>query len=195
LPRAYRILTEEVGFPPEDIIFDPNIFAIATGIEEHNEYGLAFIEATRWIKAKSAPRPGQRRRQQHLLLLPRQRPVREAMHAAFLYHAIQAGMDMGIVNAGQLAVYEEIPGAAASGSRTSCSTAGRTPPSGWSPLAETVKGGGRSRQEKDLAWREAPVGRAAGPRPGQGHSPTISSRTRRRRGGRRNGRCTSSKGR
>ena len=107
--RAYRILTEQVGFPPQDIIFDPNIFAVATGIEEHNRYGLDFIEATRRIKA-ALP---------HALIsggvsnvsfsFRGNNPVREAIHSVFLYHAIHAGMDMGIVNAGQLAIYEEIP--------------------------------------------------------------------------------------
>ena len=107
--RAYRILTEQVGFPPGDIIFDPNIFAVATGIEEHNNYGSDFIEATRTIK-QSLP---------HALVsggvsnvsfsFRGNNPVREAIHAVFLYHAIHAGMDMGIVNAGQLAIYEEIP--------------------------------------------------------------------------------------
>jgi 5-methyltetrahydrofolate--homocysteine methyltransferase len=107
--RSYRLLTEQVGFPPQDIIFDPNILTVATGLEEHNNYGVDFIEATRWIK-------------QHLPLAKvsggvsnisfsfrGNNVVREAMHAAFLYHAIKAGLDMGIVNAGQLAVYEEIP--------------------------------------------------------------------------------------
>ncbi|HEU4684115.1 MAG TPA: methionine synthase [Nitrospira sp.] len=107
--RSYKILTEQVGFPPQDIIFDPNVLTVATGIEEHNDYAVAFIEAARWIK--------------HNLLLAKvsggisnisfsfrgNTVVREAMHAAFLYHAIKAGLDMGIVNAGQLAVYEEIP--------------------------------------------------------------------------------------
>jgi 5-methyltetrahydrofolate--homocysteine methyltransferase len=107
--RSYRLLTEQVGVPPQDIIFDPNILTVATGLEEHNNYAIDFIEATRWIK-------------QHLPLAKvsggvsnisfsfrGNNVVREAMHAAFLYHAIQAGLDMGIVNAGQLAVYEEIP--------------------------------------------------------------------------------------
>ncbi|MEW6247134.1 MAG: methionine synthase [Nitrospirota bacterium] len=107
--RSYRILTEQVGFPPQDIFFDPNILTVATGIEEHNNYAVDFIEAARWIK-------------QHLPLAKvsggisnisfsfrGNNVVREAMHAAFLYHAIRAGLDMGIVNAGQLAVYEEIP--------------------------------------------------------------------------------------
>jgi 5-methyltetrahydrofolate--homocysteine methyltransferase len=107
--RAYRILTQEAGFPPEDIIFDPNIFAVATGIEEHDNYGRDFIEATRWIR-QSLP---------HALVsggisnvsfsFRGNNPVREAIHAVFLYHAIHAGMNMGIVNAGQLAIYEEIP--------------------------------------------------------------------------------------
>ncbi|MDD2865377.1 MAG: methionine synthase, partial [Methylococcales bacterium] len=107
--RAYRILTEQIGFPPEDIIFDPNIFAVATGIDEHNNYGVDFIEATREIK-RTLP---------HALIsggvsnvsfsFRGNNPVREAIHAVFLYHAIQAGMSMGIVNAGQLAIYEDIP--------------------------------------------------------------------------------------
>ena len=107
--RAYRLLTERIGFPAQDIIFDPNILTVATGIEEHNNYAVNFLEATRWIK-------------QHLPLAKvsggvsnisfsfrGNNRVREAMHAAFLYHAIKAGLDLGIVNAGQLAVYEEIP--------------------------------------------------------------------------------------
>ena len=107
--RAYRILVDEIGFPPEDIIFDPNIFAVATGIEEHNNYGVDFIEATREIK-RALP---------HALVsggvsnvsfsFRGNNPVREAIHAVFLYHAIKAGMDMGIVNAGQLAVYDDLP--------------------------------------------------------------------------------------
>ena len=106
--RAYRLLTEEVGFPPEDLVFDPNVLAVATGIEEHDEFAKAFIEAVPLIKERC---PGARtsggisnlsfafRGNQH---------VREAMHSAFLYHAIRAGLDMGIVNAGLLMVYEDI---------------------------------------------------------------------------------------
>ncbi len=107
--RAYRILTEQLDFPPQDIIFDPNIFAVATGIAEHNNYAVDFIEATRRIKAELP----------HALIsggvsnvsfsFRGNNPVREAIHSVFLYHAIAAGMDMGIVNAGQLAIYEEIP--------------------------------------------------------------------------------------
>jgi len=106
--RAYEVLTEKAGFPPEDIVFDPNIFAIATGIEEHNGYGVAFIEATRQIRA-TLPYAHISGGVSNLSFSFRgNEPVREAMHAVFLYHAIQAGMDMGIVNAGQLAVYEAI---------------------------------------------------------------------------------------
>ncbi len=107
--RAYKILTEEVGFPPEDIIFDPNILTIATGIEEHNNYAVNFIEATRIIK-QTLPGCHVSGGVSNLSFSFRgNNVVREAMHSAFLYHAIQAGMDMGIVNAGMLAVYEEIP--------------------------------------------------------------------------------------
>jgi 5-methyltetrahydrofolate--homocysteine methyltransferase len=107
--RAYKILTEEVGFPPEDIIFDPNILTIATGIEEHNNYAVNFIEATRTIKA-TLPGCHVSGGVSNLSFSFRgNNVVREAMHSAFLYHAVQAGMDMGIVNAGMLAVYEEIP--------------------------------------------------------------------------------------
>ncbi|PPD17786.1 MAG: methionine synthase, partial [Methylobacter sp.] len=106
--RAYRILTEQIGFPPEDIIFDPNIFAIATGIDEHNNYGQDFIEATREIK-QTLPFALVSGGVSNVSFSFRGNDtVREAIHAVFLYHAIKAGMDMGIVNAGQLAIYEEI---------------------------------------------------------------------------------------
>jgi 5-methyltetrahydrofolate--homocysteine methyltransferase len=107
--RAYKILVEQVGFPPEDIIFDPNIFAIATGIDEHNNYGLDFIQATREIK-QTLPYALISGGVSNVSFSFRgNNPVREAIHAVFLYHAIQAGMSMGIVNAGQLAIYEDIP--------------------------------------------------------------------------------------
>jgi len=107
--RAYKILTEQVGFPAEDIIFDPNIFAVATGIEEHNNYGLDFIEATDVIK-KTLPHAMISGGVSNVSFSFRgNNPVREAIHAVFLYHAIKAGMDMGIVNAGQLAVYDDLP--------------------------------------------------------------------------------------
>ena len=107
--RAYRLLTEEVGFPPEDIIFDPNIFAVATGIEEHNEYAKTFIEACKEIKATCPDALVSGGVSNISFAFRGNDSVREAMHAAFLYHAINAGMDMGIVNAGQLAVYDDLP--------------------------------------------------------------------------------------
>ncbi|NUT16273.1 MAG: dihydropteroate synthase, partial [Cupriavidus sp.] len=106
--RAYRILVDEVGFPPEDIIFDPNIFAVATGIEEHNNYAVDFIEATRWIK-KNLPGAKVSGGVSNVSFSFRGNdPVREAIHTVFLYHAIQAGMDMGIVNAGMVGVYDDL---------------------------------------------------------------------------------------
>jgi 5-methyltetrahydrofolate--homocysteine methyltransferase len=107
--RAYRILVDEVGFPPEDIIFDPNVLTVATGIEEHNAYAKAFIDATRWIKAHLPHCQVSGGVSNISFSFRGNNAVREAMHSAFLYHAIRAGMDMGIVNAGQLAVYEQIP--------------------------------------------------------------------------------------
>src|SRR5205085_7252663 len=107
--RAYRILTEEVGFPPQDIIFDPNILTVATGMEEHDQYAIAYIEATRRIKAALPLAKVSGGVSNISFSFRGNNAVREAMHSAFLYHAIRAGMDMGIVNAGQLAVYEEIP--------------------------------------------------------------------------------------
>ncbi len=106
--RAYRILTEEVGFPPEDIIFDPNAFALATGIEEHAAYGSDFIEATRWIKANLPGAHVSGGISNVSFSFRGNNPVREAIHAVFLYHAIHAGLDMGIVNAGALVVYDTI---------------------------------------------------------------------------------------
>ncbi|MHB1047932.1 MAG: methionine synthase [Thermoanaerobaculia bacterium] len=107
--RAYRILVEEEGFPPEDVIFDPNVLTVGTGIEEHAGYALAYFEATRRIKAELPHAKVSGGVSNVSFAFRGNNPVREAMHAAFLYHAIAAGMDMGIVNAGQLAVYEEVP--------------------------------------------------------------------------------------
>ena len=106
--RAYRILVDEVGFPPEDIIFDPNILTVATGMEEHNNYAVDFIEATRWIKANLPHAKVSGGVSNISFSFRGNNKVREAMHSAFLYHAIAAGMDMGIVNVGMLEVYEEI---------------------------------------------------------------------------------------
>ena len=109
LSRAYRILTEDVGFPAEDVIFDPNVLTVGTGIEEHADYGVAFIEATRKLKEAFPLAKVSGGVSNVSFSFRGNNPVREAMHSAFLFHAIKAGLDMGIVNAGQLAVYEEIP--------------------------------------------------------------------------------------
>jgi 5-methyltetrahydrofolate--homocysteine methyltransferase len=154
--RAYRILTEQVGFPPEDIIFDPNIFAIATGIEEHNGYGLAYIEAVRWIK-QNLPHAYVSGGVSNISFSFRgYEPVREAIHAAFLYHAIQAGMDMGIVNAGQLTVYAEVDKVLLK--RVEDVLFNRRPDATERlvAFADSFKGEGKQ-TTKDLAWREWPV--------------------------------------
>ncbi len=162
--RAYDLLVNEVGFPPEDIIFDPNIFAVATGIEEHDNYGVDFIDATRRI-VQGLPHVHVSGGVSNLSFSFRgNEPVREAMHAVFLYHAIQAGMDMGIVNAGQLAVYDQIDPEL----REACEDVvlNRAPVGGGTAterlldLAERYKGeGGAKAREKDLSWREWPVGK------------------------------------
>ena len=107
--RSYKILTEKINFPPEDIIFDPNIFAVATGIEEHNNYALDFIQATKRIRTELPHAHVSGGLSNVSFSFRGNNPVREAMHSVFLYHAIKAGMDMGIVNAGQLEVYDQIP--------------------------------------------------------------------------------------
>jgi 5-methyltetrahydrofolate--homocysteine methyltransferase len=151
--RAYRILTEELGFPPEDIIFDPNIFAVATGIEEHNNYGVDFIEAARWIRA-NLPHAHVSGGVSNLSFSFRgNEPVREAMHAVFLYHAIKAGMDMGIVNAGQLAVYDQID----PDLREACEDVVLNRRSDATErlleIADRFKGGAREEKVRDLVWR------------------------------------------
>jgi len=156
--RAYRILTEQVNFPPEDIIFDPNIFAVATGIEEHNNYGVDFIEATREIKS-SLPQALISGGVSNVSFSFRgNNPVREAIHSVFLYHAIQAGMDMGIVNAGQLAVYDELP--AELRERVEDVVLNRRPDATERLLeiADQYKGdGSAAKKEEDLEWRNWPV--------------------------------------
>src|SRR3546814_2657256 len=106
--RAYRILVDEVGFPAEDIIFDPNCFALATGIEEHANYGVDFIEATRWIKQNLPGAQISGGISNASFSFRGNNPVREAIHAVFLFHAIQAGLSLGIVNAGALVFYDEM---------------------------------------------------------------------------------------
>ncbi len=154
--RAYKILVETVGFPPEDIIFDPNVFALATGLEEHNNYGVDFIEAVRWIKQNL---PGAKtsggisnmsfsfRGNDH---------VREAMHTVFLYHAIKAGLTMGIVNAGQVGIYDELDPVLREHCEDVILNRRADATERMLVLAEMVKGGGKARVE-DLSWRELPV--------------------------------------
>ncbi|NOQ89170.1 MAG: methionine synthase, partial [Gammaproteobacteria bacterium] len=156
--RSYKVLTEMVGFPPEDIIFDPNIFAVATGIEEHNNYAVDFIEATRSIK-QTLP---------HALIsggvsnvsfsFRGNNPVREAIHSVFLYHAIQAGMDMGIVNAGQLAVYDDLPAELREAVEDVIQNKNAEGTDRLLEIAPQFMGDGSVKENKqDLAWREQPV--------------------------------------
>ncbi len=156
--RAYKLLTEEAGFAPEDIIFDPNIFAVATGIEEHNDYGVAFIEATRTIR-REMPLVHISGGVSNLSFSFRgNEPVREAMHAVFLYHAIQAGMDMGIVNAGQLAVYESIDPELREACEDVVLNRRADATERLLEIAERFRGGpGKEAKAQDLSWREWPV--------------------------------------
>ena len=155
--RSYKILTEQVGFPAEDIIFDPNIFAVATGIEEHNNYAVDFIQATRIIKQNLPYAKISGGVSNVSFSFRGNEPVREAIHTAFLYHAVKAGMDMGIVNAGQLGVYEEIPKDLLE--RVEDVLLNRRPDATERlvEFAESFKGATKA-QVEDLAWREAPVG-------------------------------------
>ena len=156
--RAYKLLTEKIGFPPEDIIFDPNIFAVATGIEEHNGYGIAFIEAARQIKEKM-PLVHVSGGVSNLSFAFRgNEPVRQAMHSVFLYHAIQAGMDMGIVNAGQLTLYDDIPTELRELAEDVILNRRPDATDRLLDAAPRFKGGGSAKaKEKDLSWREASV--------------------------------------
>jgi 5-methyltetrahydrofolate--homocysteine methyltransferase len=157
--RAYRVLVDEVDFPPEDIIFDPNIFAIATGIEEHDNYAVDFIEATRWIKQNLPGAKVSGGVSNVSFSFRGNDPVREAIHTVFLYHAIQAGMDMGIVNAGMVGVYDQLePDLRA---RVEDVVLNRRPDAGERlvEVAENAKGAAKDDSQK-LAWRgtpEAPV--------------------------------------
>ncbi|HEU0229483.1 MAG TPA: vitamin B12 dependent-methionine synthase activation domain-containing protein, partial [Burkholderiaceae bacterium] len=165
--KAYHLLVDEVGFPPEDIIFDPNVFAIATGIDEHNHYAVDFIEATGWI-TKNLPHARVSGGVSNVSFSFRgNEAMREAIHTVFLYHAIKNGMTMGIVNAGQLGVYEDIDKTLRDMVEDvvldRVEPVGRTDPADERTsterlveLAETIKGGG-ARKEEDLAWRAGPV--------------------------------------
>jgi len=155
--RAYKLLTEKVGFPPEDIIFDPNIFAVATGIEEHNDYAHAYIEATRRIKTE-LPYVHVSGGVSNLSFAFRgNERVREAMHSVFLYHAIQAGMDMGIVNAGQLALYDDIDPELRELVEDVILNRRSDATDRLLEAAERFKGEGAQKKEVDLSWREKPV--------------------------------------
>jgi 5-methyltetrahydrofolate--homocysteine methyltransferase len=154
--RAYRILVDEVGFAPEDIIFDPNIFAIATGIEEHNNYAVDFIEATRWIKQHLPGAKVSGGVSNVSFSFRGNEPVREAIHTVFLYHAIQAGMDMGIVNAGMVGVYDELEPQLRE--RVEDVVLNRRPDAGERlvEIAESAKGAAKDDSQR-LAWRALPV--------------------------------------
>lgn len=156
--KAYKLLTEEVGFPPEDIVFDPNIFAVATGIEEHVGYGIAFMEATRTIR-QTLPHAHISGGVSNLSFSFRgNEPVREAMHSVFLYHAIQAGMDMGIVNAGQLAVYDTLEPTLREACEDVIFNRRADSTEHLLEIAERFKGqAGGEQKAKDLTWRTKPV--------------------------------------
>ncbi|MEN3276123.1 MAG: 5-methyltetrahydrofolate--homocysteine methyltransferase [Massilia sp.] len=154
--RAYKVLTEQVGFPPEDIIFDPNIFAIATGIEEHNNYAVDFINATRWIR-ENLPHAKVSGGVSNVSFSFRGNdPAREAIHTVFLYHAIQAGMTMGIVNAGMVGVYDDLPSELRERVEDVVLNRREDATERMIEFAGTLKAGG-GKQEQNLEWRNAPV--------------------------------------
>ena len=154
--RAYRVLVDEVGFPPEDIIFDPNIFAIATGIDEHNNYAVDFIEATRWIKQNLPGAKVSGGVSNVSFSFRGNDPVREAIHTVFLYHAIKAGMDMGIVNAGMVGVYDELEPELRE--RVEDVVLNRRPDAGERlvEVAENAKGAAKDESKKN-EWRALPI--------------------------------------
>ncbi|MFY0644182.1 MAG: methionine synthase [Bacteroidia bacterium] len=154
--RSYDILTKKVGMPAEDIIFDPNILTVATGIDEHNNYAVDFINATKWIK-ENLPHAKVSGGVSNISFSFRgNEAVREAMHSAFLYHAIQAGMDMGIVNAGMIEVYEEIPKELLERVEDVLLNRRDDATERLVAYADQVKGGGK-KQEVDLSWREQSI--------------------------------------
>lgn len=155
--RSYDVLVDKVGFPPEDIIFDPNVFAVATGIEEHNNYGVDFIEATRWIR-ENLPHAHVSGGLSNLSFSFRgNEPVREAMHSVFLYHAISAGMDMGIVNAGQLAIYDDIDADLRESSEDVVLNRRDDGTDRLLEIAGRFQGVRGQERVVDLRWRELPV--------------------------------------
>lgn len=155
--RSYKVLVEMVGFAPEDIIFDPNIFAVATGIEEHNNYGVDFIEATRWIRT-NLPHAQVSGGLSNLSFSFRgNNMLREAMHAVFLYHAIQAGLGMSIVNAGQLAIYDDLPDTLRDRVEDVVLNRRADATERLLEIADQYKSGGGKQRVVDLSWRELPV--------------------------------------
>ena len=155
--RAYKLLTQEVGFAPQDIIFDPNVFAVATGIEEHNGYGIAFIEGTKRIK-ENLPHVHVSGGISNLSFSFRgNNAVREAMHSVFLYHAIKAGLDMGIVNAGQLAIYEDIKPDLREAVEDVILNKRDDATDRLLDIADAYRGQGGKKKEADLTWREGAV--------------------------------------
>ena len=155
--RAYDILVNQVNFPPEDIIFDPNILTVATGIEEHNNYAVDFINAVRRIKEECPGAKTSGGVSNISFSFRGNDRVREAMHSAFLFHAVKAGLDMGIVNAGQLEIYEEIPKDLLEHVEDVLLNRREDATDRMLEFAESVKGGGKKRAAEDLTWREAPV--------------------------------------
>ncbi len=155
--RAYRILSEQVGFPPEDIIFDPNILTVATGIAQHNNYGVDFIEAVRWIKHKLPCALVSGGVSNVSFAFRGNNPVREAIHAVFLYHAIEAGLDMGIVNACQLAVYDDIPQELRDAVEDVVLNRRPDATECMVDLAPKYKGDGAVAVKEDQEWRSWPV--------------------------------------
>jgi 5-methyltetrahydrofolate--homocysteine methyltransferase len=155
--RAYKLLTERLDFPPEDIIFDPNIFAVATGIEEHNRYSLDFIEATAKIKELMPAVHVSGGVSNASFSFRGNEPVRQAMHSVFLYHAIRAGMTMGIVNAGQLGIYEDIPADLRDRVEDVILARRDDATERLLEIAEQFKGGGSVKRGDDLEWRKLPV--------------------------------------
>ncbi len=155
--RAFKLLTGKIGFAPEDIIFDPNIFAVATGIEEHNRYSLDFIEATAAIKQRMPAVHVSGGVSNVSFSFRGNEPVREAMHSVFLYHAIRAGLTMGIVNAGQLAIYEDIPADLRERVEDVILARREDATERLLEIAERFKGGGAVRRGDDLEWRKLPV--------------------------------------
>ena len=155
--RAYDILVNQVDFPPEDIIFDPNILTVATGIEEHNNYAVDFINAVRRIKQECPGAKTSGGVSNISFSFRGNDRVREAMHSAFLFHAVKAGLDMGIVNAGQLEIYEQIPADLLEHVEDVLLNRRDDATDRLLDLAETVKGSGKKKAAEDLSWREAPV--------------------------------------